>query len=512
MFKRISEHFLFIASLILLSTVNVSVLLSIFDEWNSDGPYSHGFLGIIVVCYVFYLQRKNLSATTLSKQQYGFGLCCLVASLLIALVAQLSSIQQLQQLAFFSSMLSLIFCFYGWSVVKSFFVPLLMLLLILPVWNILQFPLRELSTQAGQWGPELIGIAVDREHFRLSTAGGMFDVEPACSGLGFFMVSALLAFCVGYFNKLSTKKTLWFLFICLAIAIIANWLRIIIIIVVGTYTEMNHFIVHDHLTFGWIVFAICLLPLIYIARTYFDDSQKESNQSNVNQTNANQNNANQSNETLDAASPQIKQVNKFQIITTLSILVLFVGASYWIPSRYDENYALTIPNVKDYKMVSSDKTYSPNWKPYSQGATQERFFYYTKEALGFQVYLADYIKQEQASEMIYVENYLFDKQFWDRVEDKKLTLIKSENLQETNFLLLKKSYHRYRMIASWYVINGALTSDKKIAKLAEVKSALQGQPGATLVAVSLDFDGKDVAAAKIELSKFIYAYLHPSEY
>ena len=288
MFKRISEHFLFIASLILLSTVNVSVLLSIFDEWNSDGPYSHGFLGIIVVCYVFYLQRKNLSATTLSKQQYGFGLCCLVASLLIALVAQLSSIQQLQQLAFFSSMLSLIFCFYGWSVVKSFFVPLLMLLLILPVWNVLQFPLRELSTQAGQWGPELIGIAVDREHFRLSTAGGMFDVEPACSGLGFFMVSALLAFCVGYFNKLSTKKTLWFLFICLAIAIIANWLRIIIIIVVGTYTEMNHFIVHDHLTFGWIVFAICLLPLIYIARTYFDDSQKESNQSNVNQTNANQ--------------------------------------------------------------------------------------------------------------------------------------------------------------------------------------------------------------------------------
>ena len=501
MFKRISEHFLFIASLILLSTVNVSVLLSIFDEWNSDGPYSHGFLGILVVCYVFYLQRKNLITIALSKQQYGFGLCCLVASLLIALVAQLSSIQQLLQLAFFSSMLSLIFCFYGWSVVKSFFVPLLMLLLILPVWNVLQFPLRELSTQAGQWGPELIGIVVDRDHFRLSTAGGMFDVEPACSGLGFFMVSALLAFCVGYFNKLSTKKTLWFLFICLAIAIIANWLRIIIIIVVGTYTEMNHFIVHDHLTFGWIVFAICLLPLIYIARTYFDDSQKETNQSIANRTN----------ETLDAASSQVNKSNKPQTIATFSILILFVGASYWIPSRYNENYALTIPNVKNYEMVSSDKNYSPNWKPYSQGATKERFFYYTKDALGFQVYLADYIKQEQANEMIYAENYLFNKQFWDRIEDKKLALLNSRNLQETNFLLLKKSSHRYRMIASWYVINGVLTSDKKIAKLAEVKSALQGQPGATLVAISLDFDGKNIAAAEMQLSQFIYAYLHPSE-
>ena len=67
------------------------------------------------------------------------------------------------------------------------------------------------------------------------------------------------------------------------------------------------------------------------------------------------------------------------------------------------------------------------------------------------------------------------------------------------------------MIASWYVINGVLTSDKKIAKLAEVKSALQGQPGATLVAVSLDFDGKDIAAAEMQLSEFVYAYLHPSE-
>lgn len=481
------------AAAILLS--NASIVTAIFDEWNSNGPYSHGFLGIIVVLYVFYLERDKLQVTRLPTRQYTIGLCCLLASFLVSMLAQLSSIQQLQQLALFSSVLSLVFCFYGWNVVKAFFMPLIMLLLILPVWNIFQYPLRELSTAAGQWGPELIGIAVDRDHYRLSTTGGLFDVEPSCSGLGFFLVAALLAFCVGYFNKLTTKKTFIFLVIALTIAIVANWLRIIIIIVVGTYTEMQHFIVQDHLTFGWIVFAICLLPLIYIARTYFDGSADKNAQQN---------------EKIVANSTPTNIVNKFQILTTFSVLALFIAASYWIPSRFNENYALSVPNIENYQVMSSDKSYSPNWKPYSQGVSKERFFYYTKDELGFQVYLADYIKQQQASEMIYVENYLFDKKFWHQMEDKKLILSNSKSLQEANFALLQRSQYRYRMIASWYVINGVLTSDKKRAKLAEVKAALIGQPGATLVAVTVDFDGEDKAAAEKQLSEFVYSYLHPS--
>ncbi|WP_418135246.1 exosortase-associated EpsI family protein [Psychromonas sp. GE-S-Ul-11] len=67
------------------------------------------------------------------------------------------------------------------------------------------------------------------------------------------------------------------------------------------------------------------------------------------------------------------------------------------------------------------------------------------------------------------------------------------------------------MVASWYVINETVTSDKKIAKLAEVKAALIGQPGATLVAVSFDFDGDDQAGAEQQLSKFITAYLNPNQ-
>ena len=481
-------------SLLVICVVNSSVLVTIFDEWNSDGPYSHGFLGIIVVCYVFYLQRKKLHIKSLSITEYLFGFCCLAISFCVALIAQLSSIQQLQQLALFSSLLSLMFCFYGWGFIKAYFTPLLLLFLIMPVWSLMQLPLRELSTAAGQWGPELIGIVVGRDQYRLSTAGGMFDVEPACSGLGFFLVAALLAFCVGYFNKLSTKRTLTFLAICLAISIVANWLRIIIIIVVGTFTEMQHFIVQDHLTFGWIVFAVCLIPLIYIARVYFDDSQK----------------ANDTQESTDVEKVSTRTgFSKTQSIATFALLALFVTAFYWIPSRFNESYAFTVPTLSNYEMAGESKSYSPNWKPYSQGASKERFFYYVKEDVGFQVYLADYVKQEQASEMIYVENYLYDDQFWHDVEDKKLPLLDNQYLQQANLAVVQRSQARYRMIASWYVINGVFTSDKKRAKLAEVQAALVGEPGATLIAVALDYDGQNSALAEKKLSEFIHSYLNP---
>ncbi|PHN95823.1 EpsI domain-containing exosortase, partial [Tenacibaculum discolor] len=88
-------------------------------------------------------------------------------------------------------MTSFLISIYGFRLLRDQFFPLLMLALILPVWSLFQTPLRELSTIAGDIGPSIVGIEVLRDGYRLSTYGGLFDVEPACSGLGFFMVGAL---------------------------------------------------------------------------------------------------------------------------------------------------------------------------------------------------------------------------------------------------------------------------------------------------------------------------------
>lgn len=467
--------------LLVILLVNTSVLVTIFDEWNSNGPYSHGFLGFAVVLYVLWLKRDIFNDAQHAPSFIASLL--LVMSCLGLLINHLASIQQLQQLMLFAVMVFYIASIYGFSMLKKLFFPLTMLALILPVWNVFQMPLRELSTIAGDLGPRLVGIDVLRDDYRLSTYGGLFDVEPACSGLGFFLVSALFAVCVSFFNNLGIKKGLQFLLICLCFAIFANWMRIIIIIVVGSYTHMQHFIVQDHLTFGWAVFAVFLMPLIYISRFYFEDEVQR--------------------DSADEAST-VTAVNKIQLLTTYSILTIFTLALFWIPSRFDENYQFQLPVLDEYNLVSADKLFSPNWSPLSHGVSAESFNFFIKDEVAVQVYLANYIKQSQAHEMIYVENSLYDKKHWSVTEQGKLCL---ENNQ-VNLLTLSRGQDRSRLIVYWYLVNGKHTENKKRAKLEEVKSAIVGTPGATLIAFAIDYRKQGEAIAHQQMQTFTQTFFN----
>ncbi|PKF61443.1 EpsI family protein [Psychromonas sp. psych-6C06] len=472
--------------LALIFFINGAVLLTIFDEWNSNGPFSHGFLGFAVVLYILWLKRDFFQTATHQPSIAATGLLLLSAFGL--LVSQLASVQQLQQLMLFALMTSFLISIYGFRLLRDQFFPLLMLALILPVWSLFQTPLRELSTIAGDIGPSIVGIEVLRDGYRLSTYGGLFDVEPACSGLGFFMVGALFAACVSFFNHLSLKKSIQFLVICLCFAIFANWVRIILIIIVGSYTHMQHFIVQDHLTFGWAVFAVFLVPLIYLSRHFFDKPIDEQVKP-VKTTNQN------------------VAINKKQLLFSYSILLAFIFASYWIPSRFDANYQFKMPALEGYNLVSTNKTSSPNWKPLSHGVSSENFSFFVKGEVGIQTYLANYVKQSQAHEMIFVENKLFDKHRWSIVDHDSLYLDNSE----VKLFTLNRSGERGRLIAYWYVVNGVHTSSKKLAKLEEVKSAILGTPGATLIAFAIDYRAGGHGQAVTQIQHFTQTFFNQIE-
>lgn len=465
--------------LILILLVNSAVLVGIFDEWNSNGPYSHGFLGFAVMLYVLWLKRGCFTEAKHAPSIVASFL--LFMSCLGLLINHLASIQQFQQLMLFAVIVFYIASIYGFAMLKKLFFPLVMLALILPVWNVFQTPLRELSTIAGDLGPRLIGIDVVRDDYRLLTFGGMFDVEPACSGLGFFLVSALFAVCVSFFNHLGFKKGLQFLLICLCFAVVANWMRIIIIIVVGSYTHMQHFIVQDHLTFGWVVFAVFLVPLIYLSRFYFEDEVQQ--------------------DSGDEA-PSVTALNNIQLLTTYAILTVFTVALFWVPSRFDENYQFQLPILSTYNLVSADKPSSPNWAPLSHGVSSESFNFFVKGEEGIQVYLANYIKQSQAHEMIYVENSLYDEKRWLITEQQSLQL----EHDQVNLLTLSRGPYRSRLIAYWYLVNGKHTANKKIAKLEEVKSAFIGKPGATLIAFAIDYRSSGTAQAHQQMQRFTQTF------
>ena len=490
--KIITLFFTFNFLLILL--FNFSVFTEINNEWWSTGPYSHGLLGFVLSLYCFWLKRDCFHST-----YYGLGaLLFVIISALLMLLATLACLGQLQQLSLFLITCALLTAVYGFKILKDLFLPLFILLLTLPVWNMLQIPLRELSTWVSFFIVDQLDFAIIRDDYNLITPQGTFIVEQACSGLGFFLVSALYAVFVTQLNHLSYKAGFIFITIAVCMAVFANWLRIIIIILVGSQTNMQHFVVQDHLTFGWFVFVICYLPVIWIGLRYFGPQATPTKK--------------KKNSTNRQFVP-----SKSYLFSVSALLFLLSSAYLFFSSRFDANYQFSLPQLTNYQLLRSNENSSPNWQPTSHGASSEQFSYFSQGKILIQVYLANYAQQKQGQEMIFVENSLFDKQRWRVKENGELTiasnkLIKTSNnpIDKINLLVMNKNRQNSRLIAYWYSVNGHFTGQQKKAKWESLTASLKGKPGATLIAVALDYKTKNREKALQELSQFVSDFISRS--
>lgn len=471
-FKHQPIVFFLAANAVIIGITHFQVLFAVLDEWTSSGPYNHGLLGLLLSMYCFWLKRACFiprSTQLLSIVGYFFGL-------LLLFVADIACLGQLQQLSVFIIFTMALSCVYGITILKHTFLALMMLALTLPIWNLLQLPLRELSTWVSFHVIDQLFFPVIMQDHHLITANGDFFVEGACSGLGFVLVSALYACFVVQLNRLSNRHAIYFFTAAIITAIIANWLRIIAIVVIGNESHMQHFVVQDHLTFGWFVFAACYLPIIYLGSCF--DATQESIEPTF---------------TATQASPSHRL-----LFLTLSMLTLN-GLYFFISSRYDSHYQFTLPTLTNYHKVGNDHHSNPNWFPSYQGATSQQYHYFLEGEFLLQVYVADYAYQRQGQELIYVENTLFLPARWKISQKQQVTLAGVDNI---NLITLRRNAHQSRLISYWYLIDGKPIGTASAAKWASFKGVLMARPSASLIAVALDFnEGKRQQALNV-LSKF----------
>lgn len=481
--NKLALFFLF--NFIFILAANYTTLIDIANEWWSTGPYNHGLLGFGLALYIIYKKRKDIAPPYFNN--LSLLLLCTASTILV--FANLASIGQLQVLSLFLILLSLLVCLWGISIINKLLLPLMMIFLTLPIWNVLQVPLRSISTWVSFHVVETLNFEIIRHGYELRTPSGVFFVEEACSGLGFFLASTLFAVYVAQINNLSRKSALQFLCCAISIAIVANWIRIIIIIIVGSQTEMQHFIVQDHLTFGWIVFAVCFIPVIILANSFYA-------QVHITEDN---------NKVTLGDTP----LSKFYLLSISAILIFFNLSNYIISSRFDANYQFIMPKVSPYTQVGLSTTKSQNWHPTSIGASSEEFSYFVHEEHLIQVYLANYAQQRQGSEMIFIGNSLFDETRWYESESEMLELM-STQLKQVNLITLQKNKYRSRLIAYWYLVDGRYVADKKRAKWYEVQSAIKGKPGATLIAIAMDYNNKNKQLALNTVSNFVELFSKPA--
>jgi exosortase/archaeosortase family protein len=94
---------------------------------------------------------------------------------------------------------------------------------------------------------------------------GQIVIADGCSGLRYFEIALALAYIIGLLNNYNERKLIPALLFAAALGLLANWIRIFILVLIGYETKMESTLMANHEYFGWFVFGVMCLPAIYWA-------------------------------------------------------------------------------------------------------------------------------------------------------------------------------------------------------------------------------------------------------
>ena len=177
---------------------------SMVAQWTDNGNYSHGLLAIAVSIYLVWERRAELGQ--LRPAPHWFGLLATLGFGGLWLVAGLGNVLVVQQICVIGLLNAVAFAIYGPRVYVVLAFPLLTIFLVTPMWNVLENPLRDLSTVVTHVVLEMLSMPVLLEGYEVTVPGGRFVIEPACSGLGFFLCSGLIGAYFAEFNRLGLRQ------------------------------------------------------------------------------------------------------------------------------------------------------------------------------------------------------------------------------------------------------------------------------------------------------------------
>jgi exosortase D (VPLPA-CTERM-specific) len=234
--------------------------------------YGHGMLIPFIAAFLIWQRRDELQRLPFDGSWVGVGV--LFLGILINLVGKLASLFVIQQYAAALALYGLVLALVGWPVFRRLWVPLLILIFMIPLpeflYNNLSASLQLISSKIGVWFIRLFGISVFLEGNVIDLGSYKLQVAEACSGLRYLFPLMTLGFIVAYFYKSSLWKRIVLFASSIPITILMNSFRIgtIGVMVEHWGIEMAEGFLHEFQ--GWIVFmasvAIMLLEMMVLSQ------------------------------------------------------------------------------------------------------------------------------------------------------------------------------------------------------------------------------------------------------
>jgi len=247
---------------ILVILMYLPLFIWMVQSWLYDPNYYHGLLIPIISGFIFWMRRHNFKKAI----TWPAGGIILGSGLVIYILSHVISMYILTAVSFLLVVLGIIAYITGREVVKTFIFPVLFLIFMIPlpfldrISYILQNFTTSLTATISQW----IGLPVTTSGNQIQLPDITLTVGAACSGINSLYSLLALAALLAFLIKSSAWKRAVIFISSVPIAILANIIRVTLIILIAYYfgeeNALNYF--HDFSSILLFLLALVLLILL----------------------------------------------------------------------------------------------------------------------------------------------------------------------------------------------------------------------------------------------------------
>lgn len=223
--------------------------------WRSpiEETYTHGYLVLLISLWLIVRSREKLAAAHV--QPAPGALVALALLSVLWLWAWRAAIQELHLLLLPLLLFVALVAALGWRVARLLAFPVGYLYFAMPLWDNINGIVRALSSWATGVLIWITGLTAYMQGNYVRLPGGSIEIANSCSGLHALIVGLALATLYGEINRDPPRRRIEWLAVMGVLSVVVNWIRIFIVIVAASVTDMKSSLVKSHYWLGWWLFA-----------------------------------------------------------------------------------------------------------------------------------------------------------------------------------------------------------------------------------------------------------------
>jgi len=255
---------------LLFGITYLPVFLTLYGKYvEADSYYSHGFLIPLLSGFVIWWKRDRLK--TMNVVPSRVGLWALGGGLLLYVLGTSWLVNFASALSMLVVLAGLSLYLFGPAVTRALWFPLTYLLYMIPLPKIsiiyITFWLKLLVASLAAGFVDAVGIPVFLDGAYLALPNGVVEIENACSGLRSLIALTALGAVYAYLAPLSTAGKWILLVASVPLALAANLMRVIIMVLVSyQYGPRGRAFEWTDFMTGLLVFAVALLGLYLVSK------------------------------------------------------------------------------------------------------------------------------------------------------------------------------------------------------------------------------------------------------